>query len=186
MPEQDQPQEVAPVETGFSELAVQQSAPPTLAEVHDAAQSILDAAKAEEDRAQAERAAVKAAADAEERHAASLRERAEEPADLRSEAQKINDQIHQRILEARTQARKAEEPKPPQPASQHILDQTRREMEAGRKTSEWHRAQQEHARSGRPPPPRPGEVPEGTVAVFRPNDYVPDQVRGQGYIKVTS
>ena len=186
MPEQDQPQEIAPVETGFSELAVQQSAPPTPEQLHDAAQSVIDASAAVQARIEAERAAVKAAADAEERHAASLREHAEEPADLRSEAQKINDQIHQRILESRMQARKAEEPKPPQPASQHILDQTRREMEAGRKTSEWHWTQQEHARAGRPPPPRPGVVPEGTVAVFRPNDYVPDQVKGQGYVKVTS
>ena len=134
------------------------------------------------------RASIKAAAEAEERRSVELAARAEEPQHV-SEAKAINDQIHRRILEARMAARKAEEPKPPQPASQHILDQTRREMEAGRRQSEWHAEQQRAARATKKAPPKMGghgEQGARTTEVFRPNDYVPDPVKGQGQVKVTS
>ena len=82
-------QEVAPVETGFSDLPA--PAPPPAPEPTQGEALEKQAAY---DRELAQRAATKAAADAEERAAA---QRAETPegtsVDLRSEAAKINDQI---------------------------------------------------------------------------------------------
>jgi hypothetical protein len=148
--------------------------------------------QAEQDQAANERIAAKAAADAEERIAAERLEKAEEPLDTRSEARKINDQIHEQIMKARAKAREDEKPKPPQPVSRHIMEQTRREMEEGARQSAWHKEQRTAALANRPPPvPRPKTmspipVPEGNTEVFRPQDYVPDQVKGQGNIKVLS
>jgi hypothetical protein len=177
-------QEVSPVETGFSDLAVPapQAAPePTPEEDAGAKQAVAD--QQAYDRELAQRAATKAAADAEERAAA---QRAEIPegtsVDLRSEAAKINDQIHQRIIDARLQARKAEEPKPAQPVHKHIMEQTKREMEEGARQSQWHADQRAAARVERAQPRSktmsPVPVPEGSTPVFRPDDFVPPKIAG--------
>jgi hypothetical protein len=181
MPEDPQ-ETVAPVVTGFEDLAAPapQPAPePTPAEADPAVERLA----LEQELAQ--RAAIKAAAEAEERASA---QRAEVPegttVDLRSEAQKINDQIHKRIIEARMEARKAEEPKPPQPVHQHIMEQTKREMEEGAKQSKFHadqRAAAHHKHTPRSATMSPVPVPEGSTPVFRPDDYIPDQVKKQGY-----
>ena len=174
-----------PINTGFADLAPAEAPPaPTLDD--------LRAAAAEEERLTVERAAIKAAAEAEERHTVKVQETAEEPQDTRSDARKLNDALHARILEARATQRKAEEPKPPQPASQHIMDQTKREMAEGARQSKWHSDQRLAAQAGKPPPaprrglsPHPND-PQGNVEVFRPQDYVPDPVKNQGHVKVTS
>ena len=171
-------QEVAPVETGFSDLPA--PAPPPAPEPTQGEALEKQAAY---DRELAQRAATKAAADAEERAAA---QRAETPegtsVDLRSEAAKINDQIHRRIIEARTQAREAEKPKPPQPVHKHIMEQTKREMEEGAKQSQWHADQRAAARQQQAAPRSktmsPVPVPEGSTPVFRPDDYVPPKIAG--------
>jgi hypothetical protein len=171
-------QEVAPVETGFSDLPA--PAPPPAPEPTQGEALEKQAAY---DRELAQRTATKAAADAEERAAA---ERAATPegtsVDLRSEAAKINDQIHQRIIDARTQARKAEEPKPAQPVHKHIMEQTKREMEEGAKQSQWHADQRAAARQQQAQPRSktmsPTPVPEGSTPVFRPDDFVPPKIAG--------
>jgi hypothetical protein len=183
MPEDPQ-ETVAPVVTGFEDLAAPapQPAPaPTPAEADPAVERLAH------EQELAQRAAVKAAAEAEERASA---QRAEVPegttVDLRSEAQKINDQIHKRILDARMEARKAEEPKPPQPVHKHIMEQTKREMEEGAAQSKWHadqRAAAHHKHTPRSKTMSPEPVPGGSTPIFRPDDYIPDQVKGQGYVE---
>ena len=183
MPQDDQNQEVAPVETGFAALS-QATPEPTPAQVQ-ADHDILVA------QIEAERASIKAAAQAEERRQVQILEQAEEPKDTRSDARKFNDQLHQRILDARQSAKEAEAPKPPQPASQHIMDQTKREMAEGARQSKWHADQRAAALGGKPPPePRrglsPRPTPGGSVEVFRPDDYIPDPVKNAGHVRVTS
>ena len=182
MPLEDLNQEVAPISTGFADL------PPAGAAPEPALDLLIQ-------QADAERRAIKAAAEAEERMQVQRQERAEEPIDTRSDAQKFNDQLHQRIIDARVAAREAEKPKPPQQPSQHVMDQTKREMEEGAKQSKWHADQRAAAMGGKPPPePRRGMSPNPArngmdgpnTEVFRPQDFVPDQVKGQGYVKVTS
>lgn len=69
------------------------------------------------------------------------------------------------------------EPKP-QPVPERIRLQTEQEMEAGRAAIEKHAA----ARAALQPQPAPSPT-EGTMTpVHRPNDYVPDQRKGQGNI----
>jgi hypothetical protein len=58
-----------------------------------------------------------------------------------------------------------------------IAENTRLEMEAGRKRVAEFEAL-EAARPKRAPDPTQG----GSVAVFRPGDYVPDQKQGQGLV----
>lgn len=58
-----------------------------------------------------------------------------------------------------------------------VIDQTNAEMEAGRKMNEHHAALAVH----RPAAPAPHPNEATTTSVFRPADYVPDQVKGQGY-----
>jgi hypothetical protein len=183
MPTNNRPQDDLPVETGLgallsSEPAVESPAPVTLDDLKQAA--------AEE---AAQRASIKAAAAAEERRTAELKARPEEEPQHVSEARKLNDQIHQRIMDARTAARKAEEPKPPQPASKHIMDQTKREMEAGRLQSQWHADQRAAAMASKVSPPKMGghtEMGGSMTEVFRPHDYIPDPVKNQGHVKVTT
>jgi hypothetical protein len=174
MPENDPQAVTTPVHTGFGDL--QPAAQPVQVEVVSAPDTTAD------------RAAVRAAAAAEERLQVERLERSQEvPVDLRSEAAKINDMIHKRIIEARLQAREDEKPKPPQPVTKHIMEQTQREMQEGARQSKWHADQREAALANkRPPVPRspsmsPISIPQGTTAVFRPDDYIPDQVKKQGY-----
>jgi hypothetical protein len=176
MPEDPQ-ETIAPVETGFGDLA---APAPQLAPAPTAEEVATESLALEQEKAQ--RLAVKAAAEAEERASA---QRAEVPegttVDLRSEAQKINDQIHKRIIEARMEARKAEEPKPPQPVHQHIMEQTKREMEEGAKQSKFHadqRAAAHHKHTPRSATMSPVPVPEGSTPVFRPDDYVTPTIAG--------
>jgi hypothetical protein len=185
MPEDNRiPPEVAPVVTGFEDLATPAAqrafeGKPEPAPTQDEA---LEKQAAHE-RELAQRAATRAAANAEERAAA---QRAETPdgtsVDLRSEAAKINDQIHQRIIDARLQARKAEEPKPAQPVHKHIMEQTQREMEEGARQSQWHADQRAAARQQQAQPRSktmsPTPVPEGSTPVFRPDDYVKPTIAG--------
>ena len=187
MPTSDNPQEELPVETGLGSLVLEPS------NTENALQELAEQARIEREQREAEdeaaRAAIRSAAQAEERRAADLAARPEEEPAHVSEARRINDQIHQRIMEARAQARKAEEPKPPQPASKHIMEQTRREMEEGALQSRWHEDQRKAALANRPSPPRQGghtEAGGGNVEVFRPQDYIPDPVKNQGHIKVTT
>jgi hypothetical protein len=179
MPEDPQ-ETIAPVETGFGDLA---APAPQLAPAPTAEEVAAESLALEQEKAQ--RLAVKSAAEAEERASAQRTEAPEgEPVDLRSDAAKINDQIHKRIIEARMEARKAEEPKPPQPVHQHIMEQTKREMEEGAKQSKFHadqRAAAHHKHTPRSATMSPVPVPEGSTPVFRPDDYIPDQVKKQGY-----
>lgn len=191
MPSEDQNQEVAPVETGFADLATEEAQhEPTPEELRTAAQAIVDQHTIEAQRLEAERDAIKAAAQAEERHSLHRQEEAETLIDTRSEAKKLNDQLHQRIIDARAAAREAEKPRPPQPVSPFIMEQTKREMEAGALQSKWHADQRAAAMANVSPARRAGlspvPQPDSIVEVFRPNDYVPDQVKGQGYVKVTA
>lgn len=80
-----------------------------------------------------------------------------------------------RKLMALREPPQAQEVKPP-PVPDRIREQTRLEMEAGRKMNEHYEAL--HARHGRPRP----EPETGTVSVFRPADYVPDPKKGQGNV----
>ena len=79
-----------------------------------------------------------------------------------------------KVMEARAKA--AEPPPPPQPVAPAIAEQTKAEQEAGRQAVARHA---EQARIHR----RPAPEPQTSTAVFRPADYVPDQRKGQGYIK---
>lgn len=69
----------------------------------------------------------------------------------------------------------------PPPVPERIAETTRLEMEAGRRRV----AEFEAQKASRPQPaPHPSE---GTnTAVFRPNDYVPDQKKGQGNVASAS
>lgn len=137
-----------------------------------------------------QRFAVKVAAEAEERLAAERAARPEEKPQHVSEAKRLNDQIHQRIIDARSAAREAEKPKPPQPASQHIIAQTQREMAEGARQSKWHHDQRAAAiATKKPAPSKAGghtETGAGSTEVFRPHDYIPNPVKNQGHIKVTT
>ena len=188
MPTNDNPQDELPVETGLGSLVT--SKPLTEPEPVAPAGPTLQELEQEAREEATQRAAIKAAAAAEERRTLELKSRpAEEPQHV-SEARKINDELHRRIMEARAQQRKAEEPKPPQPASKHIMDQTRREMEEGKRQSQWHADQRAAALANKPPPvPRQGGHTEqggAMTEVFRPHDYIPDPVKNQGHVKVTS
>ena len=179
------------METGFADLATEEAQhEPTPEELRTAAQAIVDQHTIEAQRLEAERDAIKAAAQAEERHSLHRQEEAETLIDTRSEAKKLNDQLHQRIIDARAAAREAEKPRPPQPVSPFIMEQTKREMEAGALQSKWHADQRAAAMANVSPARRAGlspvPQPDSIVEVFRPNDYVPDQVKGQGYVKVTA
>jgi hypothetical protein len=66
----------------------------------------------------------------------------------------------------------AEPPPAPPPVAPQIAEQTRLEIEAGRKMNAHHAA----LAVRRPPP-----APVKDDAVFRPGDWVPDQLKGQGY-----
>lgn len=77
------------------------------------------------------------------------------------------------VLAARTPP---PEPVAPPPLAPRIVDQTNAEIEAGRKMNAHHAALAVHR-----PAPVLQEHGEKTVAVFRPNDFVPDQAKGQGY-----
>jgi hypothetical protein len=70
----------------------------------------------------------------------------------------------------------------PPPVPERIAENTRLEMEAGRKRVAEFAEQQANRPQPAPPPPS-----EGTnTAVFRPNDYVPDQKKGQGNVASAS
>ncbi len=77
------------------------------------------------------------------------------------------------VLEAR---RPIEPELVPQPIAPRIVDQTNAEMAAGRAAVA--KADEHYARHGRP---KSQEEVTNTVSVFRPEDYVPDQKKGQGY-----
>ena len=65
---------------------------------------------------------------------------------------------------------------PTQPVIPAMLEQTRREMEAGAARVAFH-AEQEAIR-----PPRPREDNDTMIPVFRPSDYVPDPKKGEGTV----
>lgn len=79
-----------------------------------------------------------------------------------------------KVLAARAEQDKPE-PTPP-PVAPRVAAQTLAEMEAGRKMNEHHAALAAR---------RPVRPPEdtGTTSVFRPEDYVPDQRKGQGGVQ---
>jgi hypothetical protein len=65
-------------------------------------------------------------------------------------------------------------------------ERTKREIAAGVKVAARHAAQQMTVQQNRKSDVRHGVTPWTYPTVFRPIDYVPDQAKGQGYIKVTS
>jgi hypothetical protein len=83
----------------------------------------------------------------------------------------------QEVVAARTARAKAEQPVPPAPLTDRQKQQIADEQEAGRRSLAKHAEQQK----ARPAPVR--EPTEGTSnPVFRPGDYVPDQMKGQGNV----
>ncbi len=85
------------------------------------------------------------------------------------------------VLAARQLAQDSDKPPPPQPIAPRIQEQTNAEMAAGRAAVA--KADEHYSRHGRPQAP---DQPEGTVAVFRPDDYVPDIKKGQGILSTQS
>lgn len=86
------------------------------------------------------------------------------------------------VLEARKP-----EVKPPvaQPVAPGMVERTAKEMAEGARMNKVH----EDARALRPsqvPNAREKQAAGNTVPVFRPNDYVPDIVKGQGNVTATS
>lgn len=77
-----------------------------------------------------------------------------------------------KVLAARQQQVPVEHPAPP--LAPRIAAQTNAEIAAGQKMNEHHAALQKH----RPPPDYTNEKHQ---EVFRPEDWVPDQKKGQGY-----
>jgi hypothetical protein len=91
------------------------------------------------------------------------------------QAQAANDDVKRdftlKVLAARAK-NDVPEPVPP-PLAPRVAEQTRAEIEAGRKMNAHHAALAVH---------RPAPVPDkNSTPVFRPGDYVPDQKKGQGY-----
>lgn len=79
-------------------------------------------------------------------------------------------------------ARQLDQPKPyvTPPIPPRIAEQTRLEMEAGaRRVAEFQEQQ-----ASRPRPPAP--VDGSTTSVFRPEDYVPNQKKGEGLLASNS
>ena len=110
----------------------------------------------------------------------------EASADTRTAAQKADDAAAAARHEAAKQftervlaARKPENTEPrPQPVAPGIVNQTRAEMEAGQKMNEHHANLKLNA-----PQRKRIDATEGkNTPVFRPNDYVPDQKKGQGNV----
>lgn len=86
----------------------------------------------------------------------------------------------QQVMAARqSQVEKVPEPSPIAP---RIVEQTNAEMTAGRACVAA--AEAHFHRHGKPV--RPDAEEKGTVAVFRPGDYIPDQKKGQGNIQATT
>lgn len=97
-------------------------------------------------------------------------------AELRGEATRENiaRDFNNKVMAARAK-RDAPEPAP-QPVPDRIADQTKAEQEAG--AAQVRRNEEHRAQHGGPRP----NVEGTTTAVFRPQDYVPDQKKGQGYV----
>lgn len=97
----------------------------------------------------------------------------------RAERERRVAEFNQRILDAR-----APKPEPAkQPVAPPILEQTRLEMEMGRKMNEHHAS----LLANRPPVQRSrrelmAEGNPGVSAVFRPHSYVPDPKKAQGNV----
>lgn len=98
--------------------------------------------------------------------------------DLFSDAENENTKFDfaRKLLAVRMEGEKLDAPRPPMAVPPAIAEQTRLEMEAGRAAVAKHAADRLNR-----PRPQPEEQP-GTVSVFRPEDYVPDQRKGQGHV----
>ncbi len=112
---------------------------------------------------------------------AGVSDKADEPLLTAADLKALHAQAHRddekrdftlKVLEARAPVNT--EPVEMPVIADRILEQTRLEMEAGRKMNDHHASLAVHR-----PPPAPDK---GTTAVFRPEDYVPDQKKGQGNI----
>jgi len=103
------------------------------------------------------------------------RARAEGP---ESQNAKANRELFDKIMAARNTPPPVIIKQPPIP---HIMEQTKREMEAGRRQSELHAERQRLALATRKPLSAAELAAQSTsTAIFRPGDYVPDPKKGQG------
>ena len=111
--------------------------------------------------------------------------RSKEEAKVYDEAQEVNrekDFVHA-IMEARKPPEKPEYVPPAPPPA--VLEQTRLEMEAGKKRVAEFAAQEEMRKEVHERNRKDKWADKGSVEVFRPDDYVPDPKKGQGNIKVS-
>ena len=136
---------------------------PTIAarKQHDEIQATLMAAKAEET------AALRMKNEANDPHRTSVRNR--------------NQQIYDQILANRNQPAAVQVIAPLAP---EMSERTKKEIEVGAQTSLKAAQQRLTAFQSRKPDARPGVVNETTAPVPRPNDYVPDQQKKQGYVEI--
>jgi hypothetical protein len=112
--------------------------------------------------------------------------RSKEEAKIYDEAMDTNREhefVHA-IMEARKPPEVAEHVPPSIPPA--IAEQTRLEMEAGRKRVMEFAGQEVERQEAHERHKRDKWADKGSVEVFRPDDYVPDQKKGQGNVIVTS
>jgi len=113
--------------------------------------------------------------------------RSREEAKIYDEAQDLNREhdFVQAIVEARAPAAVAVTPPPPSlpPA---MVEQTKLEMEVGARRVMEFASQEIERQEAHERHKRDKWADKGSVEVFRPPDYVPDQAKGQGNIKATS
>ena len=112
--------------------------------------------------------------------------RSKEEAKIYSEAAEQNREHD--FIQAILEARKPPEvpvyvPPVPSPAA---AEQTRLEMETGRKRVMEFASQEIERREAHERHKRDKWADKGSISVFRPDDYVPDQKKGQGNITATS
>jgi hypothetical protein len=88
------------------------------------------------------------------------------------------------IMEARKPVATPEYTPPAVPPA--IAEQTRLEMEAGRKRVMEFAGQEIERQEAHERHKRDKWADKGSVEVFRPDDYVPDQKKGQGHVIATS
>jgi hypothetical protein len=109
-----------------------------------------------------------------EQIAISLEERHKrQEAALHIESEELRQDFLKRVAVARY---KEDKPYTPPAIPERIAENTRLEMEAGKK-----RVDEFAAMEASRPRPKP-QVDQGTTAVFRPDDFVPNQKKGQGVL----
>jgi len=111
--------------------------------------------------------------------------RSKEEGKIYDEAMEVNREHD--FVQAITAARRPPE-KPtyvPPPVPPAVAEQTRLEMEAGRKRVMEFAAQEIERQEAHERHKRDKWADKGSVEVFRPPEYVPDQRKGEGNIKAT-